>query len=386
MAASHLRGEFVPAVAAPAAAPDVGHRRLHALRGAPLQQPVQLFLGVRGELVDRHHRGDAELLHVPDVPPEVGDAGGQGLHVRFLQLVLGDAAVHLQRADRRHHHDGRRRDVGHPGLDVHVLLGPQVRAEAGLGDHNVREPAGRLGGDQGIAAVRDVGERPAVHQRGRAGDGLHEVGLDGVPEQQGQGSLDAEVGHGDGLAVVGVAERDPAQPFAEVGQVRGEAEHGHDLGRHGDVEAVLPRDALAGPPRPITTSRRDRSFMSSTRLKVIRRGIDVQLVALEDVVVHEGHQGVVRRGDGVEVAGEMQVDLVHGQHLGVAAAGGAALHAQDRAQRGLAQRDHDLVPGPGQRIRQPHRGGGLSLPGRRGRHRGDEHHLAGGAAARRPLP
>ena len=27
-----------------------------------------------------------------------------------------------------------------------------------------------------------------------------------------------------------------------------------------------------GPPRPITTSRRERSFMSSTRLKVIRRG------------------------------------------------------------------------------------------------------------------
>ena len=27
-----------------------------------------------------------------------------------------------------------------------------------------------------------------------------------------------------------------------------------------------------GPPRPITTSRSDRSFMSSTRLKVIRRG------------------------------------------------------------------------------------------------------------------
>ena len=107
--------------------------------------------------------------------------------------------------------------------------------------------------------------------------------------------------------------------------------------------------------------------------------IDVELVALEDVVVHEGHEGVVRRGDGVEIAREVQVDLVHRQHLGVAAAGRAALHAQDGAERGFAQRDHHAVPGPGQGIREPHRRGGLAFAGGGGRHRGDQHHLAGRA-------
>ena len=37
---------------------------------------------------------------------------------------------------------------------------------------------------------------------------------------------------------------------------------------------------------------------------------------------------IVRRADGVEVAGEVQVDVLHRHDLGVAAAGGAALHAE----------------------------------------------------------
>ena len=38
----------------------------------------------------------------------------------------------------------------------------------------------------------------------------------------------------------------------------------------------------------------------------------------------------MRRRDGVEVAREVQVDLFHGQHLGIAAAGRTALDAEAR--------------------------------------------------------
>ncbi len=34
--------------------------------------------------------------------------------------------------------------------------------------------------------------------------------------------------------------------------------------------------------------------MSRTRLNVMRRGIDSELIALEYVIVHECHEGVVR--------------------------------------------------------------------------------------------
>ena len=80
-----------------------------------------------------------------------------------------------------------------------------------------------------------------------------------------------------------------------------------------------------------------RSFMSTTRFHTIRRGSMRQLVAVVDVVVQHRGQQVVGQLDGVEVAGEVEVDVLHRHHLGVAAAGRTAFHAEARAQRRLAQ-------------------------------------------------
>ncbi len=67
-----------------------------------------------------------------------------------------------------------------------------------------------------------------------------------------------------------------------------------------------------------------------------REGVDVERVAVVEVVVEEARGEVVRGADGVDVAGEVEVEVLHGDDLAVAAAGGAALDAEDRAQRGLA--------------------------------------------------
>ena len=72
---------------------------------------------------------------------------------------------------------------------------------------------------------------------------------------------------------------------------------------------------LLVPPRPTMMSRRARSFMSTTRFQMIRRGIDVEFVSLVDVVVDHGGQEVVRQFDGVEIAGEVQVDVLHRHDL-----------------------------------------------------------------------
>ena len=65
--------------------------------------------------------------------------------------------------------------------------------------------------------------------------------------------------------------------------------------------------------------------------------VDAELVAPIDVVVDQRRQQVVRGADRVEVAGEMQVDVLHRHHLGVTAAGSAAFHAERGVERRLAQ-------------------------------------------------
>ena len=83
---------------------------------------------------------------------------------------------------------------------------------------------------------------------------------------------------------------------------------------------------LATPPKPITQSRSARSFMSIVRGQVMRRGSILSGVALVQMVVEHRRQQRVRTRDRVEVAGEMEVDVLHGHDLRVAAARGAALH------------------------------------------------------------
>jgi hypothetical protein len=67
-------------------------------------------------------------------------------------------------------------------LDVEELLGAQVRAEAGLGHDILAQLQRRGGGDHAVAAMRDVGEGPAVDEGRVVLERLHEVGLHRVLE------------------------------------------------------------------------------------------------------------------------------------------------------------------------------------------------------------
>ena len=99
--------------------------------------------------------------------------------------------------------------------------------------------------------------------------------------------------------------------------------------------------------------------------------VEVELVALVQVVVDHRRQQVVGSGDGVEVAGEVQVEQLHRDDLAVAAAGGAALDAERRAHRRLAQADRGLLADVLHRLAEADRGGGLAFAERRRRDRGD---------------
>jgi hypothetical protein len=94
----------------------------------------------------------------------------------------------------------------------------------------------------------------------------------------------------------------------------------------------------------------------------------------------------VRAGDRVEVAGEVEVDVLHRHDLGVPAAGRAALHAKARAEARLAQADDGVLADPVEPVVEADRGRGLAFA-RRGRvDRGDEDQLAVGLVGLRLDP
>ena len=67
--------------------------------------------------------------------------------------------------------------------------------------------------------------------------------------------------------------------------------------------------------------------------------VDAQGVAAEDMVIRQSAKQIVRRGDGVKISRKMQVDVRHGHHLRIPSARGAALDAENGAERRLPQRE-----------------------------------------------
>ena len=178
-----------------------------------------------------------------------------------------------------------------------------------------------------------------------------------------------------------VADDDPPQARPQVLQRRGEREHGHDLGRRGDVEAGLARRAVLLRAEPDTMLRSDRSLTSSTRLQVTPWGSSPSALPVVEMVVDHGGQEVVRRGHRVEVPGQMQVEVLERDDLAVAAAGRATLDTEGRPHGGLTDGDRRLLAQAGERLPEPDGRRGLPLPERRRGDRGDDD-VAGRGAVR----
>ena len=371
----HLLGQSLAALAA--LGEDLAQDAGDALLGADLLDVSLLFGGIGREGVDGHHDGQAEaVLHVVDVADEVGCALLDGLEVGSVQVGLGYAAVALESTEGRHQHAGAGRDARIAALDVQELLCAQVCAEAGLGDDVVGQREAELGAHDAVAAVGDVGEGAAVDDGGVVLEGLDQVRVEGVLQQGGHGTGCADVSSRDGLAVVGVGADDLREALFQIGDAGGEAEDGHDLAGDGDVETVLAGRAVDLTAQAVHDKAELTVVHVHAALPGDAAGVDVQGVALLDAVVNHGRQQVVGGTDGVDVAGEVEVDVLHRHHLCVAAAGCAALHAEDRAEGGFTEAEHGLFAYGVHGVGQTHAGGRLAFTGGGGADGRDEDELA----------
>ena len=203
----------------------------------------------------------------------------------------------------------------HRGLDVHEFLSAHVGAEAGFGDDKIGARQGQTVCDDRGVSVRNVRERSAVNEGGIAFQGLHQVGEEGVPKEQGHGSCSIEVVRTNRASIKVGSHDDLSQPLPEVRIIACKHENGHHFACGRDVKPVLSNESV----RRSTQSNDD--VAQGTVVEVDHtgpadpRGVEASFVSVLDVVVNERRKEVVRRGHGVQIAGEMQVDLLHWKHL-----------------------------------------------------------------------
>ena len=159
-------------------------------------------------------------------------------------------------------------------------------------------------------------------------------------------------------------------------QIEREAEDRHHLGGDRDVEAVRAREAVGDAAQRVDDLAQRAVVHVEDALPGDAAGVEAEAVAPVDVVVEHRRQQIVRRRDRVEVAGEVEVDVLHRHDLRVAAAGRAALDAEAGPERRLAQAHHRLLADAVEAVAETDRRRRLALAGRRRADRGDEDQLA----------
>ena len=222
----------------------------------------------------------------------------------------------------------------------------------------------------------DVGEGAAMYESGGVLQGLNQVGLQGVLQQGSHGALGVQVTGGDGLAVPGVGNHQAGQTGLQVVDIGSQAQYSHDLGGNGDVVAVFTGHTIGLAAQAVHHEAELTVVHVHAAAPHHLAGVDIQGVALIDMVIEHRSQQVVGSADGMDVCGEVQVDVLHGDNLCVAAAGRAALHAEHGAQGGLTQSDQNLLADFAHSVSQTDGGSGLALTGGGGVDGSDQNQLA----------
>ena len=355
----------------------LGLRHRHSDLPTGLADNLHFLRGVSGENVDRDDHRQTEFLQVLDMFHQVAQPRSERRHVRLCQFGGFDATVKFQGFDRGNQDRSVGSQAGLAALDIDELLRSEVRAKTGLRHGVLRETQPQFGGRYRVAAMGDISKWPTVDHGRVAFEGLHQVRLHAVAQQHRHRSIGFQVAGRYQPAILRVSHDDLAQALFEFGERLGETKCRHHFGGRGDVEARLAGNRIA------RASEADHNLAQSAFVHVDHPPpddaalVNAQCVAEMQMVVQHGGQQVMSGGNHVKIAIEVQVDLLHGRHLRVAAARAAAFNAEAGTYRRLAQTHHRPFTQPAQRIRQSNAGGRLALARGRGVDRRHQNQLSG---------
>ena len=169
---------------------------------------------------------------------------------------------------------------------------------------------------------------------------LYKIWFNSIHQQDRYRSGYTKIAHGEWLVVERYTENHVLNTPTEISLTVSKTQCGHDFAGRSNIKARLCRQAVG--------------CVSKTSDDITQAAVvDIQdtfpqnlfqckslAAMLVDIVVQQSCYHVVRTRDGMEVTGEVEIDLLHRDHLGITAAGSPTLHAETRSETRLAQGEY----------------------------------------------
>ena len=207
----------------------------------------------------------------------------------------------------------------------------------------------------------DIRKRAAVDKRRSSLESLHKVGLYGVLQKRRHSSLCLEPAARHGAVLSIISDDDARKARFKVGSGLGKAEYGHNFAGNGDVKAVIALDPVLFSAEAVA----DIPELPVVHIDASAPGysfrVNSECVSVHDMVIYHRGQQIVRRADGVDIAGEVEVNVLHGNYLRIASAARSALYSEHRAKRRLAQCSGRIFADLTQAIGKTYSSRGLAL-------------------------
>ena len=181
---------------------------------------------------------------------------------------------------------------------------------------------------------------------------LDQVRLNSIFEERCHSALCVDIADGNRLAVIGVGNNHSTQALFKVFDARSKAKYGHDLGSDRDIKAVLSWHAISNAAKSVNNISELAIIHVNTAFPHHAAWINVETVALLDMVIQHGCAEVVCSANSVEVSGKVKVDVFHRNYLGISTTRSTTLDAKDGTQRRLSKGQHGRLSQAGQSICQ----------------------------------
>src|SRR5699024_3099656 len=143
--------------------------------------------------------------------------------------------------------------------------------------------------------------------------------------------------------IVCVANYDICNFFLEIDEVSCKAEYSHDLTGHCNIEAIFSWNTACYTPEADVYLTQCAVIHIHDTLPGYATRIDIQFVAVMQMIVDECSQCIVGSRDCMEVTVEVEVDLLHRQNLCVTASSSAAFSIHDRTECRFTEFDQDIL-------------------------------------------